>query len=378
MKKALILILICILNTNSYSQYKFNIRINTSTLNGKKIDLYLLQNNEINIIKKSVSIFENQTLHFEGILSQPSNVANLSLVYNGIPTFCRFVIDSGQHTFNLDLTQGKYAKLIISDLKTNSFNIDTQIQNLFHQQLNNYRRESGLSKAIVLPIVLNIRFHQEVIDYLTKSPNEYYSLVKLQQISKAAASVEWSKQILLALTKFSPSLQRSSLGQQIYSERNAQINALVNAKVGSKVHYFTVNDINQRQFTNRSLIGQNYLIVFSATWCIPCQYQLPQLKKIYDLYKADGLKVIYFNNDADVAKWKEHILKNELTWINVSERLNPSLSKIQKSFGIYAIPTCILIDKTGEIIYNSDQDDTELKQLEPAIAKLVKNRLSKD
>lgn len=77
--------------------------------------------------------------------------------------------------------------------------------------------------------------------------------------------------------------------------------------------------------------------------------------------------MVYFNNDDDVVRWKGHVKKNGLTWINVSERLKFSDSKIPKSFGIYAVPTCILIDAKGKITYNSDQEDTGLDKLEAAI-----------
>lgn len=130
-------------------------------------------------------------------------------------------------------------------------------------------------------------------------------------------------------------------------------------------------DINNKIFNNNSLLGRNYLIVFSATWCIPCQYQLPKLKQLYENYKSKGLIVVYFNNDDNVKKWKAHVQKNKLSWINVSERLKPSQSKIQKSFAIYAVPTCLLIDKTGKIVYNSNETDTELTELEANVKRLL-------
>ena len=95
------------------------------------------------------------------------------------------------------------------------------------------------------------------------------------------------------------------------------------------------------------------------------------LKALYQKYKGKGLKVIYFNNDDDVERWKKHVLVNKLDWINVSERLKPAMSKIQRSFGVYAVPTCLLVDKKGIIVYNSDQNDAALKQLESHIKKTI-------
>lgn len=46
----------------------------------------------------------------------------------------------------------------------------------------------------------------------------------------------------------------------------------------------------------------------------------PLIKTLYDKYKERGLKVVYFNNDDDEVRWKSHVEKNQLTWINVSEK----------------------------------------------------------
>lgn len=113
------------------------------------------------------------------------------------------------------------------------------------------------------------------------------------------------------------------------------------------------------------------MIVFSATWCGPCQVQLPRLKKLYELYHPKGLQVIYFNDDDDVKRWKKHISENKLTWINVSERVKPSVSKIQKSFGIHSVPSCLIINRDGIIVYNSDENDIGLDNIEKHIKQVI-------
>ncbi|MBB5441214.1 hypothetical protein HDC92_004921 [Pedobacter sp. AK017] len=97
------------------------------------------------------------------------------------------------------------------------------------------------------------------------------------------------------------------------------------------------------------------------------------LKQLYETYKQKGLKVIYFNDDDNVIRWKEHVSKNKLTWINVSERLKPAKSKIPRSFGVYSIPTCLVVNKKGTIIYNSDQSDPGLNHIENFIRKAINN-----
>jgi thiol-disulfide isomerase/thioredoxin len=179
----------------------------------------------------------------------------------------------------------------------------------------------------------------------------------------------FTKDILKTLSTFSDQMRNSDLAKKLYDEKTKLVNSLETAKVGKQVLEFKVRDVKNQMFSNRELKGQDYLIVFSATWCGPCQQQLPMLKEMYSKYKSKGLKVVYFNNDDDVARWKKHVQSNKLDWINVSERLKSSVSKIQKSFGVYAIPACILVNKAGTIVYNSDEMDTGRDQLESYLTK---------
>ncbi|RYE52778.1 MAG: redoxin domain-containing protein [Sphingobacteriales bacterium] len=134
-------------------------------------------------------------------------------------------------------------------------------------------------------------------------------------------------------------------------------------------HYYIL-DLSKKKWNGFSK-PSTFFSCLSATWCQPCQKQLPLLKGLYDRYKSSGLKVVYFNIDDDVVKWKAHVKKNQLSWINVSEKQKFSNSKIPKSFGVYAVPTCILVDTSGKITYNSDQEDAGLDQLEAAIKKTI-------
>ncbi|MFC3365889.1 TlpA family protein disulfide reductase [Pedobacter fastidiosus] len=230
-------------------------------------------------------------------------------------------------------------------------------------------------KLIAIKIQQNISPSsiREMASVLQNYPNEYFSVLALYQLTHYDRTEDYAKVTLNTLSLLNEDLQNSPLGQEIFREQSKLISNLESVKVGKAVPYFSVKDDNGKLFQNESLKGKPYLIVFSATWCAPCQKQLPLLKQVYEKYKPEGLKVVYFNNDSDVKRWKEHILKNKLTWINVSERLKPTESKIQKSFGVYAVPTCLLIDKEGKIVYNSDQDDTGLTKLDDNVKRTVKD-----
>jgi thiol-disulfide isomerase/thioredoxin len=229
------------------------------------------------------------------------------------------------------------------------------------------KQSARVNGYLKIPEDLMYKIKQVQLKRLQDFPDDFGSLLYLYRLARLDALPESAKNNLNTFATFSENLRNSTLGKQLYVEQTNLINNKIATGAGKEVPLFKVNDINNSLFTNSSLKGQPYMIVFSATWCGPCQKQLPKLKKLYQSYSKNGLKVIYFNDDNNVVRWKEHVLKNNLTWINVSERLKPSVSKIPKSFGVYSIPTCLVVNKNGIIIYNSDETDPSIEKLESFI-----------
>src|SRR3954470_15731507 len=48
-------------------------------------------------------------------------------------------------------------------------------------------------------------------------------------------------------------------------------------------------DTTGHAYTAESLLGKVVVVNFWATWCHPCQKEIPDLSKIYDKYKAKGV-----------------------------------------------------------------------------------------
>ncbi|NML39993.1 TlpA family protein disulfide reductase [Chitinophaga sp. G-6-1-13] len=160
-------------------------------------------------------------------------------------------------------------------------------------------------------------------------------------------------------------------GVELREQLSQRIQARTATQKGRTVPLFKVPTNTGEIFTNESLKGTPYLIIFSATWCIPCHEDLPVIKSMYDKYKHKGMKVVAFNMDDDVKKWQQYITKEKLSWINVSERTKKwADSNIRRAFDIESVPTYLLIDQQEEIIYNSKGDENRLENLEHKLAKL--------
>ncbi|MBC6109555.1 AhpC/TSA family protein [Pedobacter sp. CCM 8938] len=355
MKKIILLIQLIFIFTTGYTQYRYELKVISKLPKGTKLYFNILDNIEWKLIKKDSAIINGDYIKFNGTFTQPAHYAALLIKYKGRYISENFVIDSGKNSLSLALKLDSKTTLDRVTIGTKS--------NEIYDKLIAIKIQQNISPSSI----------REMASVLQNYPNEYFSVLALYQLTHYDRTEDYAKVTLNTLSLLNEDLQNSPLGQEIFREQSKLISNLESVKVGKAVPYFSVKDDNGKLFQNESLKGKPYLIVFSATWCAPCQKQLPLLKQVYEKYKPEGLKVVYFNNDSDVKRWKEHILKNKLTWINVSERLKPTESKIQKSFGVYAVPTCLLIDKEGKIVYNSDQDDTGLTKLDDNVKRTVKD-----
>lgn len=371
MKKCFFSLLLATCSITAFSQYNFTLDISTKTLRDRNVSINIFKYDGILPIKIDSFIIKNGHHIYHGQVNEPSNYAAFYVSQKGKTLEKTFMLDSGLNTLTIDLPSvpSRYLSLqsdargqvVYQDLtELSEKTIAAYKKGPTH--VNGYLRLSPelFNQLITLQSAL-----------LTTYPNDFASLIYLYRLWLGDIGVAAAKRNLVTLAKLSQELQASEVGKKLYDEQHNFIQNKILAGQGKQVLNFTVSDLNNQAFSNSSLLGQPYLIVFSATWCGPCQEELPELKKIYTTYKSKGLKVIYFNDDDDIARWKAHVSSNQLSWINVSERLKPRVSKIPKSFGIYAIPTCILVNKSGTIVYNSDETDTGLTKLNSQIKKLV-------
>jgi thiol-disulfide isomerase/thioredoxin len=89
--------------------------------------------------------------------------------------------------------------------------------------------------------------------------------------------------------------------------------------------------------------GRVVLIDFWATWCGPCNEELPHMKKIAKEFAGQPFVMISVSADQDEAKWKEFVQKNGMTWVQYRD----ADRKLQDLFGVDAIPHYFTIDSDG-------------------------------
>jgi len=126
---------------------------------------------------------------------------------------------------------------------------------------------------------------------------------------------------------------------------------------------FTVTALDGAKFNLDAMGGRVVLIDFWATWCGPCNEELPHMKKIAKEFASQPLVIISVSWDSDETKWKNFIDKNEMTWIQYRDA-DHHLSNL---FQINSIPHYFTIDSDGvltaEMLGSGSDVEGKLKKL---------------
>jgi len=126
---------------------------------------------------------------------------------------------------------------------------------------------------------------------------------------------------------------------------------------------FTVTALDGSKFNLDAMGGRIVLIDFWATWCGPCNEELPHMKKIAKEFAGQPLVIISVSWDSDETKWKNFIDKNEMTWVQYRDADH----HLSKNFGVEAIPHYVTIDSDGvltaEMMGSGSDVEGKLKKL---------------
>jgi thiol-disulfide isomerase/thioredoxin len=126
---------------------------------------------------------------------------------------------------------------------------------------------------------------------------------------------------------------------------------------------FTVTALDGSKFNLDAMGGRVVLIDFWATWCGPCNQELPHMKKIAKEFAGQPLVIISVSWDSDETKWKAFIDKNEMTWTQYRDA-DHHLSNL---FQINSIPHYFTIDSDGvltaEMMGSGSDVEGKLKKL---------------
>jgi peroxiredoxin len=117
------------------------------------------------------------------------------------------------------------------------------------------------------------------------------------------------------------------------------------ADTGSPAPSFTLNDLTGQQIALSKYKGQVVMLNFWATWCGPCQQEMPLLDQMSKKYKPAGFTLIGVNVDKEAPPVKALLDRKPVSF---QVLLDPTNS-VSKTYHVDEMPSSVIVDRKGQI-----------------------------
>lgn len=141
------------------------------------------------------------------------------------------------------------------------------------------------------------------------------------------------------------------LNVKLVERAKGYIEAWRRSAVGATFTDFEMNGLDGKPCRLSDFVGKGtYVLVdFWASWCGPCRQEMPEVKKLYEKYHAQGFDIVGVSFDNKEKAWKDAVQNLKLPWHHMSD-LKGWQCKAAGIYGINSIPATLLLDPNGKII----------------------------
>ena len=145
--------------------------------------------------------------------------------------------------------------------------------------------------------------------------------------------------------------------------------SLAQSLVNRKAPHFVRHDLTGQSIDTAQLKGKVVLLNFWATWCPPCQIEMPMFSRWQKQYAPRGLEVIGISMDDDTSPVRK--LVNALSIDYPIALGDAALGK--RYGGVLGLPLTFLIDRKG-IVRSRFQGETDPRKIEASLQTLMAGR----
>lgn len=200
----------------------------------------------------------------------------------------------------------------------------------------------------------------EVSKNFVKNNKNFASLMMLSQLHQNKQITD--EELIEIYNGMDDSLKATKVGKDIQE----LVNNAAKLAIGQPAPDFSAPTPEGTEASLKENLGKVTVIDFWAAWCGPCRKENPNVVRIYEKYKDQGLSIIGVSLDRDKDAWLKAIADDGLTWTQISN-LAYFNDPIAKEYNINAIPATFIIDADGNIAAK----DLRGQELEDKIAELL-------
>ncbi|HWG36798.1 MAG TPA: redoxin domain-containing protein [Terriglobales bacterium] len=118
-----------------------------------------------------------------------------------------------------------------------------------------------------------------------------------------------------------------------------------NNVIGRTAPNWTLKDVDGKPVSLSQFAGHPVVLDFWATWCGPCQIEMPWWKQLQDEYRGQGLVIVGISEDQHFGDVKNYVKKNPFNYQIVWDD-----NSLQATYGSpFGLPTTLFINRAGKI-----------------------------
>lgn len=338
----------------------------TGIENGKTIILETQDENGMGLLAKDTVKVENGKFEMKGKITEP---AFYTIQLEGAQAKIPLILENGEVTIaiNKDSIQKSKVSGTYNNDEYVAFNEEiTKVQKKLMDFQNKNMAAMNTAQQTKDTVVINglmkefSKIQEEVgvaskakyVTYAETHPKSFISALIVQgMLNDPTADVSKSEKLYNGLDE---SLKNTKPGKAIKTKlaeikAPAAVGATAPATDGNWRADFSAPNPEGKIISLKESLGKITIVDFWASWCGPCRQENPNVVAIYKEFHSKGLNIIGVSLDKDKAKWKEAILKDKLTWNQVSN-LKFWDEPIAAQYKVQSIPATFILDASGNVI----------------------------
>lgn len=361
-----------------YGQDHVKVRINLRGIDKEKLIVHFDDGIVIDVLDLNIadSII---------IIDKPvyTRYPTLNITYD-VKYYKNYFIDSNLSILNLSYDPKRKETPFYSDGNTNITAIyDTTsneiYRNLKRQQeaellkLNNLFTKHGSELSTNDSIKYELSNTVKVIntksmDYLTPYANDFFSFYYFKDQVLGLASLiendsEYYRNLLVYYNNtFPDEFKNTEEGKKLANQLQQKISPirLKENEILPDIHF---KDINGGSIQLKNSKENFVLLDYWASWCGPCLQQIPDITALRKQFSTDVLKIVSISIDRDSTSFINSVKEHKMDWIHSLDRG----SLLSDSLGISSVPTLLLLNRNGKIVYYKNGGKLDIDRIRAII-----------